>query len=475
MAAAGGTVEEATLTTPTAFERLTGDFGGRVIAPGDPEYDRARAVYNGMIDRRPALVVRPAGTADVIAAVSYAREQGLPISVRCGGHSAPGHGTNDDGLVVDLSLLRGVRVDPVRRLARAGGGALWGEYDRETQVFGLATPGGRASTTGVGGFTLGGGYGWISPKYGLTSDNLVSVDVVTADGRLLTASEDQNEELFWGLRGGGGNFGIVTSFEFRLHPVGPTVAGGLMAFELERAPEVMAAWRDLVGEGAPDEVGTAAALLTAPPEEFVPERMRGKPAFGIAGCWCGDVKEGLSFVDPIKRLGPVVDLFGPMPYRALQSMLDPFGPPGFRNYWRGEHLAALPDEALDAFLEHDTGGLHPLSFAIVFQHGGQVARVPDDTSAAGHRDARFLLHPIGCWKAPDDDEKHVSWVKSLSEATRPYATGGVYLNFTADTTADRVRAGFGATKYERLVALKDAYDPDNVFRFNQNVAPSDAD
>ena len=402
----------------------------------------------------------------------YAREQGLPIAVRCGGHSAAGHGTNDDGLVIDLSLMKGVRVDPARLVARANGGVNWGEYDRETQAFGLATPGGRATTTGVGGFTLGGGYGWISPKYGLTCDNLVSADVVTADGRLLTASESENEELFWALRGGGGNFGVVTSFEFRVYPVGPIVYAGLMAFPVERAAEVIGTWRDLVGEDAPDEIGTAAALLTAPPEEFVPEWLQGKPAVGIVGCWCGDVAEGESYLKPLKDLGPAVDLFGPIPYRGLQAMLDPMSPAGLRNYWRGEHLAELPDRAIEAFVGHDTREVDPHSFSLLFQHGGQVGRIADHETAFSHRGARFMIHPIGCWEDPQEDEKHVAWVKSLSEAMRPYATGGVYLNFTADATEDRVRAGFGDEKYQRLVAIKNAYDPDNVFRFNQNIKPA---
>src|SRR6266542_1279185 len=438
-----GHVVETTSIGSSTFDRLAADFGGQLIRPEDPGFDDARTVFNGMIDRRPALVARPAGTADVIAAVAYAREEGLPIAVRCGGHSAAGHGTNDDGLVIDLSLMKGVRVDPARLVARANGGVNWGEYDRETQAFGLATPGGRATTTGVGGFTLGGGYGWISPKYGLSCDNLVSADVVTADGRLLTASESENEELFWALRGGGGNFGVVTSFEFRVYPVGPIVYAGLMAFPVERAAEVIGTWRDLVGEDAPDEIGTAAALLTAPPEEFVPEWLQGKPAVGIVGCWCGDVAEGESYLKPLKDLGPAVDLFGPIPYRGLQAMLDPMSPAGLRNYWRGEHLAELPARAIEAFVEHDTREVDPHSFSLLFQHGGQVGRIADHETAFSHRGARFMIHPTGC----------------------------VYLNFTADATEDRVRAGFGDEKYQRLVAIKNAYDPDNVFRFNQNIKP----
>jgi FAD/FMN-containing dehydrogenase len=455
----------------SALERLAADFGGRLVSPTDPGFDDARKVYNTMIDRRPALIARPAGAADVIAAVNHGREEGLPIAVRCGGHSAAGQGTNDGGLVIDLSLMKGVRVDPQRLIARANGGVQWGEYDRETQAFRLATPGGRATTTGVGGFTLGGGYGWISPKFGLTCDNLVSADVVTADGRLVTASEEENEGLFWAIRGGGGNFGVVTSFEFRVYPLGPMVYAGLMAFDWDRAGEVISTWRDLADD-APDDLGTCAVALTAPPEEFVPERLHGKPAVGIAGGWFGDAADGEAYLKPLKDLGPAVDLFGPMPYRGLQAMLDPFSLPGYRNYWRGEHLAELSDDAIETFIKHDTAGLHPLTFAILFQHGGQVSRVPDDATAFSHRDARFMLHPIGCWEDPNDDEKQIGWVKSLSEDMRPFKTGGVYLNFMAETTEDRVRAGFGDAKYERLVAVKDEYDPDNLFRFNQNIKPT---
>jgi FAD/FMN-containing dehydrogenase len=450
---------------------LDADFGGEVITPESLQYDEARHnIHNGMIDRRPALIVRPAGVADVLAAVRFAREAELPIAIRSGGHSLAGHSMQDDALLIDLSLMNDVHVDLARRTGRAGGGANWGQFDRETQAFGLATPGGRVTTTGVGGFTLGGGYAWISPKYGLTCDNLISADVVTADGRFVTASEDENEELFWGLRGGGGNFGVVTSLEFRLHPVGPLVYGGLMAFPIDRAEEVTAAWRDLAGDDAPDELGTGVGLVTAPPEDFVPEEARLQPSVAVLGCWCGDVEEGARYLEPLKRLGPVVDLFGPIPYRAFQAMLDPMNPPGLRTYARGEHLAGLPDEAVEAFAAHSTAGLHPLTVAVVFQHGGGVSRVPDDSAAFAHRDARFMVHPIAIWEDPDDDERHIRWARDLTASMKPWATGGVYLNFMSDDDAGGVRAGYGA-KYERLVALKKQYDPDNVFRFNQNIPP----
>jgi FAD/FMN-containing dehydrogenase len=452
-----------------ALAQLAEGFGGGLLTSGEPGYDDARSIYNAMIDRRPALIARCSGTADVISAVRYAREQELPIAVRCGGHSVAGHSAGDAGAVlIDLSLMKGVRVDPEARTARANGGVLWGEFDRETQVFGLATPGGRVTTTGVGGFTLGGGYGWLSTKYGLTSDNLISADVVTADGRLVTASETENEDLFWALQGGGGNFGVATSFEFRLHPVGPVVLGGLMAFGLDRAEAAMAAFRELV-DGAPDELATAAAMVTAPPEPFVPEEAWGHPVFAVIVSYCGDPEEGQKLVQGLRDVGPAVDLVGPMPYRMFQGMLDELNPPGFRNYWRGEHLTGLSEGAAETFLAFPTEGLHPHSALLLFQHGGAVGRIPDDATASSGRDATFMVHQIGCWEDPADDEKHVAWVREQSEAMQPYKTGGVYLNFMADE--DRVRAGFGDEKYARLVQIKRTYDPDNVFRFNQNIKP----
>ncbi len=452
----------------TGLEQLAEDFGGRLIQPGDVAYDEARTIYNSMIDHRPTLIARPAGTADVIAAVEFARENGQPIGVRCGGHSVAGHSLPEGGVLLDLSLLKGVHVDRERGTARAAGGVLWGEYDRETQGFGVHTPGGRVTTTGVGGFTTGGGYGWTSTKFGLTSDNLLSADVVTADGRFLTASENENEDLFWGIRGGGGNFGVVTSFEFRVHPLGPIILGGLMIFPLEQAEEAMAAYRAIVDD-APDELATAVVLLNAPPEEFVPEHLHGKPVLGFAVSYAGDPEQGSRLMATLKAVGPAADLVGPMPYRALQAMLDPMSPPGFRNYWRGLHLTGLSDDVLETFLRFPPEGLGPLTFLVLFQHGGAVSRVPEDSAAFSHRGATFMVHPIGCWEHPADDERHLAWVNDVTDAMEPFTTGGVYLNFMADE--DRVEAGYGTGKYERLVDLKRKYDPDNVFRFNQNIKP----
>src|SRR5215216_2398849 len=320
-------METSAMSASSALE-LEAAFQGQRFAPGDDGYDAARAVYNGMIDKRPALIARCSGVADVIDAVNLARSRKLPLAVRCGGHSVAGNGVCDDGVVIDLSGMKGVHVDPAARVARANAGALWGEFDRETQLFGLATPGGRMTTTGVGGFTLGGGYGWLSPKWGLTCDNLTSVDVVTADGRLLTASEEENEDLFWGVRGGGGNFGVVTSYEFRLHQLGPMVLAGLALHPIDDANDVIRGYRDYV-ETAPEELATGTAILQAPPAPFIPEHLQGKPALGIFAMYIGDADEGREVMAPLKELGAsAVDLIQPMPYTAFEALLDPFNPKG---------------------------------------------------------------------------------------------------------------------------------------------------
>ena len=459
----------------SAADQLAEAFGGELVNREHDSFDALRAVYNGSITRSPAMIARCTGPADVIAAINYARAEGLAVAVRSGGHSVAGNGTCDDGVLLDLSPMKGVRVDPKARTARAGAGTLWGEYDRETQVFGLATPGGRVTTTGVGGFTLGGGYGWISAKYGLTCDNLISADVVTADGEIVTASEKENEELFWGLRGGSGNFGVVTSFEFQVHPLGPIIAAGLLLWPLDEAAKIGRLWRDF-SESAPDELGTGCALLpAAPPEEFVPVELHGKPIFGVILCWTGDADEGLEAVQPLKGAGPAVDLVGPMPYRAFQAMLDPFAPPGWRNYHRGEHIRELPDEAIDAYVAEAPAGLHPMTQSIIFRNGGAISRVPKNATAATHRDPPYMYHPIACWDDPARDDEHLDWVRRSSDALKPFATGGVYLNFTGEEGADRVRSGFENEIWERLVALKNKYDPGNMFRFNQNIKPSGAD
>ncbi len=464
--------------TPAAVDEATiaalrAHFRGELIGPSDETYDQARRVFNGMIDRRPALIARPTGVADVIAAVNLARERDLPLAVRCGGHNLAGNSVCDGGLVIDLSRMRGVRVDPAARTARANAGVVWGEFDRETQLFGLATPGGRVTTTGLGGFTLGGGYGWISPKFGLTCDNLLSADVVTADGRLVTASERENADLFWGLRGAGANFGVVTSYEFRLHPLGPLVLAGLLLHPIERGAEVARAYREYV-ESAPDELATALAVFQAPSAPFVPEPLQGKPVFAILLLYAGAVEEAEPVVAPLKRLGPpAVDLVQPMPYTAFQALLDPHAPWGLHAYTRGMHLQGLSDGAIDAVLEYgaEIAAFSPWSQMVVFRHGGAVSRVPDEATAFSHRDTAYMAHPIAAWENPTDTDRHLDWIRRFSAAMQPFATGGVYLNLEADEAADKVRANFGAEKYAKLAALKAKWDPHNLFRLNQNITP----
>jgi FAD/FMN-containing dehydrogenase len=466
-------VGEATLGDG-AVEALRANFTGDVMGPEDPGHDQACELFNSMIDKHPAVIARCASTDDVVAAVNLARDEGLEVAVRSGGHSVAGLSICDAGVLIDLAGLKEIEVDPHAKIARAGGGVLWGEFDAATQEHALHTPGGRVTTTGVGGFTTGGGYGWTSSKHGLTCDNLVSAEVVCADGRVVTASEDENEDLFWGIRGGGGNFGVVTRFDYRLHELGPIVLAGLALWPLERAGEVQRAWRDYVDD-APDELSTATVVLTAPPEEFVPEDLRMQPALGMAAMYVGDPEEGAQVLQPLKDLAPEVDLIQPMPYTAFQAILDPSAPKGLRNYWKGEYLTGLTDEAIDTFVEHAPGQATiapPFNQSIIFRIGQGVTAVPDDATAFSHRDADYMFHPISCWENPDDDEKVIAANRAFADAMRPFSTGAAYLNFTAEV--DRVRDAYGEQKYERLVELKDEYDPENLFRLNQNIKPSRA-
>lgn len=454
-----------------AVNGLREKFQGELILPEDSGYDECRKVFNAMHDKRPAVIARCGSTADVVAAVNFARANGQVVAVRGGGHSVAGLSVCDGGILIDLGGLKKIDVDPGARTAQAGGGVLWGEFDAATQQHGLHTPGGRVTTTGLGGFTTGGGYGWTSSKYGLTCDNLISAEVVLADGRVVTASEEENADLFWGIRGGGGNFGIATEFRFRLHPLGPIVLAGLAMWPLERAGEVMRAWRDYV-DGCPDELSTAFAMIAAPPEPFIPESMRGELVAGIAGMYVGDPGEGARVMQPLRDLGPVVDLMQPMPYTVFQSLLDAAAPKGFRSYWRGEYMKTLPDAAIDTMVEHGPALAamgRPFSQIVVFRIGQGVAAMADDATAFSHRDAGYLFHPITMWEQEADDARLIAAAREFCAAIRPFATGGAYLNFTPE---DRVRDAYGDAKYGRLVALKDRYDPENLFRLNQNIKPS---
>ena len=454
----------------TAFE-LPG-FAGELMRPGDPGYDDARQVFNAMIDRRPALIARCTNADDVVAAVNLARDERLPVSIYGGGHGVTGSAVVDAGVCIDLRGMKGVDVDPEARTVRAEGGLNWGELDAATQEHGLAVTGGRVKDTGVAGLTLGSGSGWLERKLGFTCDNLIAAEVVTADGRKVTASEDENPELFWGLRGGGGNFGVVTAFHFRLHPVGPIVLGGMLMFPAQLAGELVRFYRGFMAD-APDELGSGLAFISAPPADFVPEPVRGKPVVGCVVCWCGDPAEGEEVVRPLREFGPpAIDMVQPMPYVALQAMLEPGNPKGMQNYWTADFLAELPDEAIDVFLEHATNPVSPISQVLLVPGGGAVARVDEEATAFGQRQAPWNVHYLSMWADPADSEANIAYTRGIASAMKPWSTGRVYLNYIGDEGIGRVEAAFGTEKYARLQALKDEWDPENLFRHNQNIPPT---
>jgi FAD/FMN-containing dehydrogenase len=463
------------LIEESAVAEFSAGFSGTVIRPGEAGYDAARAVFNGMYDRRPALIARCSGVADVIAAVALARESGLEVAIRGGGHSVPGYSTCDDGIVIDLTGMKGVFVDPAARTARAAGGVTWGEFDRETQAFGLATTGGRITTTGIAGLTLGSGSGWTERTFGFTVDNLLSAQMVTADGRVVTASERENPDLFWGLRGGGGNFGVVTSFEYRLHPLGPIVMGGLMAYPRAQAAELLRKWSDFI-QSAPDELNGGFAFLTAPPEEFVPEEVRMQPICGVIVLYAGPVEEGEPVVQELKAaLGPpALDLVMPLPYLGVQQLLDAGNPPGRPQYWKSDTLKEMSDGAIETLVEHANRIKSPFTVVVLEAKGGAIARVPEDSMALVGRSAPFAFYGISQWEDPAESEQHIAWAREFGEAMEPYAGKDIALNFVMDEGVEKVQATFGPEKYARLVALKDEYDPGNLFRRNQNIKPSGA-
>lgn len=453
-----------------ALRELEGPFRGQLVTPEDPSYDEHRKVWNGSIDRSPALIARCGGVADVIAAVKFARGTDLQIAVRSGGHSFPGHSVCDGGTVIDLAQMKGIRVDPEARTARVQAGVLWGELDRESQAFDLATTGGIVTHTGVAGLTLGGGIGWLHRKYGLTIDQLISADLVTADGEFVKASETENADLLWGLRGGGGNFGIVTEFEFRLHPVGPTVVAGPVFWPIEKAPEVLRFYREWIAE-APDELMTIVVQRKAPPLPFVPAELHGKHVIAVSCCYAGPVEDGERIVRPLKAFGsPVLDRCEPKPYVAHQAMFDPSFPHGWWYYFRACDVAELTDEVIDIVVEHGRQIVSPITSVAFFQLGGAVARVGDSETAFSGRNAGFTFNINGNSKTSEGFEAEREWARGLWSALEPHHTG-VYVNFLMDEGQERVRQAYGADKFDRLQALKRKYDPDNSFRLNQNIMP----
>ena len=443
---------------------------GTVVRAEDEDYDRERSIWNGAHDRRPAVIVRCAGVADVIRTVDLARTEGLPLAVRGGGHSIPGFSTVDGGIVLDLSQMRGIQVDPARRTATAQAGCTWKDLDAETQQFGLATTGGLVSSTGVAGFTTGGGIGWLMRKHGLASDNLIGADLVTADGQFVHASASERSDLFWGLRGGGGNFGVVTSFEFQLHQVGPTVLSGLAFYPADEAEQVLRGYRAACAT-APDELTTLVNLTTAPPVPFLPESVHGKPIIGIGGCWSGDLDAGADATAPFRSLGTVIaDVFAATPYAGWQQALDPLYPRGIYNYFRSAFLRTVDDASLRVLL--DSFASVPTALTeIHLQHlGGAVGRVPADATAFALRDQEFIVNVVARTPNADGFADVVDWARGVTSALGPDA--GTYVNFTGESTAAVVRASYPPDTYERLVELKNAYDPDNLFRLNQNIVPS---
>ncbi len=461
-----GVIETALPDTPLSELRFR--LRGGLYEPGEPEYADACTLFNSMIVRRPQLVARCAAPDDVIASLAFAREHGLAIAVRAGGHSVTGRSLCDDGLVLDLRCMRDVDVDLERRVARVGGGTTWADVDRVTQVHGLATTGGRVSTTGVGGLTLGGGSGWLERKHGLACDNLVAAELVTAEGELVRATQDENRELLWALRGGGGSFGVVTALELQLHPVGPEVMAGLVLHPAERAPELLRLFRDVMGD-APEELGLAFAFIPAPAEPDVPSELHGRPAVMVAGMHAGPLADGEQALRAIREFGPpAADFFEATAYADFQRSLD--DPPGYRNYWTAENVAGLPDEAIDALAARAAEIPPGPSQLFIVPWGGAVRRFGAAHSPLAGREARFIVHPLLLWEDPADDERLRALGHAFRADVRPWSIGATYPNFLGDEGAARMGAAFGASA-ERLAAVKAEWDPQGVFRTQQAIAP----
>jgi FAD/FMN-containing dehydrogenase len=458
------------VTTGIPVDELRSRFRGALITPDDDSYEAAAAVWNGSIRRRPALVARCTGPADVVAALELGRRHDLLTAVRGGGHNIAGNATCDDGLVIDLSRLRTVRVDPARRRANVGPGCVWGDVDHETQAFGLAVPGGIVSTTGVAGFTVGGGFGHLTRRFGFASDNLVGADVVTADGRFLHASATENDDLLWGIRGGGGNFGVVTAFEFQLHEAGPEVLGGLIFHAAERAPSLLRFLRDYLPSSS-EELTVFTIMRKAPAAPFVPVEFHGQPVIANLVVHSGDAIQAERDLAPLRTFAqPLADLVSRRLYTEVQALTDASWAPGFENYWKSDYLIGLPNGAIEVLTEHLATITSPLSDFKIAYLGGAAARLSDD-SALSHRNLPFLLNINTRWPLGEAGEAHIEWTRSLFEGMKPFSEGKVYVNFLMDEGQGRVRAAYGPEKYERLVAIKRRYDPDNFFRLNQNVKP----
>jgi FAD/FMN-containing dehydrogenase len=443
---------------------------GELVQPKDGSYDEVRAIWNAMIDRKPGLIARCANAADVVRAVNFAREHGLVVAVRGGGHNIAGKAVCDDGLMIDLSLMKGVKVDAKARRAAAEPGCTLGDFDAATQKHGLATPVGINSTTGLAGLTLGGGFGWLSRKHGMTIDNLLSADVVLADGSQVRASATENEDLFWALRGGGGNFGIVTSFEYQLHPLGPEVLSGLIVFSFSEAKAVLTEFASFT-ESMPDDLNIWMVTRQAPPLPFLPEDVHGKEIVALAIFYAGDPKEGENLIAPLRSFGTVLgEAVGVQPYTAWQQAFDPLLTPGARNYWKSHNFTSISEGVIDAIIEYVGKLPSPLTEVFIGTIGGQTTRTAPDAMAYSSRDAKYVMNCHGRWETAAEDERCIAWSREFFEKSRPFASSGAYVNFLTDEETDRIAAAYGPN-YKRLVELKKKYDPDNLFRVNQNIKP----
>ncbi|MGF1470206.1 MAG: FAD-binding oxidoreductase [Rubrobacteraceae bacterium] len=457
----------------SVIEEFRSHLHGELLQADHADYEEARQVWNGMIDQHPALISRCTGVSDVVNAVNFAREHGLLMSVRGGGHNVAGTAIADGGLVIDLSPMTRIQVDPENRKVRAEAGVTLGELDERTQTFGLATPLGVVSETGIAGLTLNGGIGWLRRKHGLSSDNLISVDLVTADGRFLTASEEENEDLFWAVRGGGGNYGVVTSFEYRLHPVGPEVMFCFVFYPGEEAREVLRSLNDYM-DRAPDEVSPLSFLGRVPADEMFPEESHGEPFVAIAAMYAGEVEEGERVLEPLREFSePIVDFSGPMPYTEVQQVLDEDYPDGGRYYWKSVNVEEIGEEAMDRLIAHAEAAPSDHSTIDIWYQGGAMGRIGADETAFGDRSAPYLLGIEANWEEPEDDAANVAWAREVVDDMRRFSDGGTYLNFPGfiEEGQDMMRDAYGEN-YERLVALKDEYDPENLFRMNQNIKPT---
>jgi FAD/FMN-containing dehydrogenase len=456
--------------TNDVIEKLQSTLRGQIILPDDADYDEARIIWNAMIDKRPGAIARCSGTADVIQAVQVANDHDLLLSIRSGGHNIAGNALCEGGLTIDLSGMNSVHIDPHAKRAYVEPGATLGDVDHEAQAFGLATSLGINSTTGVAGLTLGGGFGWLTRKYGMTVDNLMSVEIVTADGQRLWANAEQNADLFWAVCGGGGNFGIVTLFDFKLHSVGPEVLSGLIVYPYDETKSLLNQYRDYV-ETIPDELSVWAVLRKAPPLPFLPPEVHGTDVVIFAFMHSGDTEEGERLVDPVRHFGnPVGEHVGIMPFIAWQQGFDPLLTPGARNYWKSHNFAELSDGAIDTVIEYAGKIPSPQCEIFIALMGGEANRVAADATAYAHRDVNFVLNVHGRWTEADEDDKCIAWSRDFFDAATPYAMGGVYVNFMTEEETDRIGLAYGPN-YDRLVQIKQKYDPDNLFKMNQNIKP----